>query len=304
MTHASARPAALLPDHLEMYRRMWVLRLLDMALEEMRADGLMESPVSTALGQEAVSIGATAALTEGDLVLASRRAHALHVGVDLPLGPMIAELIGQDSTCDHADQLNSPERSGVADQCPLLAVGHAYSQWLDNSDRVTLCITGPDDVNSGAFVQAANMAVLWHLPVVIVVESVPGVGVAGRLRGAPGHGGDACQRIPSVTVDGHDVQAVRRCVATAVQRARAGVGPTVVRAITYRSSDFPSFDGDYDAAATEPFLDPLVFTGDRLKAGGADAAQLCDVERTARKLVADAVALAKSGTCPGHDGRS
>jgi pyruvate dehydrogenase E1 component alpha subunit len=98
--------------------------------------------------------------------------------------------------------------------------------------------------------------------------------------------------MPGVAVDGNDVQAVRDCVAEAVERARAGRGPTLVQAVTYQSTD-----------GSERFVDPLVFTRRRLIAGGTTGGRLYDVERTARQLVADAVAFAKARR-PIEGGRS
>jgi pyruvate dehydrogenase E1 component alpha subunit len=252
---------------------MWVLRLIDMALEEMRIDGLINGPLQVGFGQEAVGIGTTAALDAGDITVTTHHAHAQHVGHGGPLGPMIAEMVHQPARHDDAPALD-------VGHTPMLAIGHAYSQWLDNEGRVTLCAIEDHELNSGDFDEAANLAVMWQLPVVFLVENVHAP-EAELQRRAAGYG------MPAVSVDGNNVEAVRDCVAEAVKRGRAGRGPTLVQAITYRKTD----------------VDPLVSARRRLIAAGITGGDLYEVERTARRLVADAVAFAKACPRPG-DGLS
>ena len=96
MTSTPELSAAFVRDQLELYRRMWVLRLLDMALEESRIDGLLNGAMQPAFGQEAVAVGTTAALRPGDIITTTipHFRHAQQVGLALPLAPAIAEMIG------------------------------------------------------------------------------------------------------------------------------------------------------------------------------------------------------------------
>jgi acetoin:2,6-dichlorophenolindophenol oxidoreductase subunit alpha len=265
MTHVCAESTALLPDQLDLFHRMWELRLLDMALEELRIEGLLNAGVHAAFGQEAVGIGATATLGAGDIAAIPRRAHALHVGLGNALGATIAAMIGP-----------MPARSGVAAQAQLL-VQHAYSQWLDDKGGVTLCVIEDSDTTADSFREAASVAVLDQLPMVFLVEEIR-CGWEDLNRDPASYG------MPVVSVDGNDVAAVRDGVATAVQRARQGVGPTLVRAITYRTTD-------------EHFVDPLIFARQRLLAAGVTQDRLDEVETVARKNVADAVSFAKAARC-------
>ncbi|GAB7143788.1 thiamine pyrophosphate-dependent dehydrogenase E1 component subunit alpha [Mycobacterium riyadhense] len=312
MTCASAASVTVVPDRMELYRRMWVLRLLDVALEELRVEGLIKGPMHVGFGQEAAGIGATAALRRGDVTTATHRPHAQYVGLGLPLGPTIAEMMGRaDGQCGGRGGhmlITDPEYgllapSGIVGHSLLLAVGHAYSQLLAEDGRVTLCVTGDGAVNSGAFNEAANMAALWQLPVVIFVENNR-YALSVRLdqhvretqlyRRASGYG------MPGVQVDGNDVEAVRDCVGEAVQRARAGGGPTLVEAVTYRNAVFSGADrGGYrEPAEADEWPDPLVVTQRRLIAAGVPAEQVDEVEREARRLVAEAVAFAKASPWP------
>jgi pyruvate dehydrogenase E1 component alpha subunit len=248
---------------------MWVLRLVDMALEELRIQGLIERPVPTGFGQEAVGIGATATLRQGDISTIAHRPHAQCVGRGAFLGPAIAELM--DGGYDRRDRVK---------RSPLLGIGRAYSQWLAADDGVTLCVAEDRDVDPEHFGKAANMAVMWRLPIVLVVENIrylparrddeSGVPASALSRTAAGRG------MSAVSVDGHDVEAVRDCVAEAVRRVRAGDGPALVEAVTSGTTD------------------PLLVARRRLVAAGVPVECLVEVEPMARSMVADAVAFAKA----------
>ncbi|KAA1251504.1 thiamine pyrophosphate-dependent dehydrogenase E1 component subunit alpha [Mycobacterium simiae] len=312
----SERSDRLLLDHLELYRRMWVLRLLDMALQELRIEGLMKTPVTAAFGQEAVGIGAAGALCEGDIVITTHRAHAQHVGVGGPVGSIIAALLARAGNeliaADEPPLVAHPiagmsAPSCVVEQSPLLAIGHAYRQWVEDSDQATLCITEDGDVDTGAFNETANLAVVWQLPVVILVENIRcalSVCLRNQARDTQLYRKAAAYGMPGVSVDGNDVAAVRDAVGKALARARDGGGPTLVQAITYRTTDFSGSDrGGYrDLVGSEQFLDPLIFARKRLLACGARRTQLDDLERAARHLVGDAVAVVKAGPRLGNRG--
>lgn len=184
MTRTSEGLAAFVVDQLEeLYRRMWVLRLLDMALEQLRIEGLINGPLQGGFGQEAVSVGAAAALGEGDVIITTHRPHAQHVGTDAPLGPVIADMLGAtagdlegaDEDAHIADpRAGLPAAIRVVKQSPLLAIGHAYALWLRDTGRVTLCVTQDCDVDADAFNEAADLVAVWQLPVVILVENIRG----------------------------------------------------------------------------------------------------------------------------------
>lgn len=297
---------------LELFRRMCVLREFDIALEELRQSGELKGPMHVGFGQEAAGIGATAVLQRGDITTATHRPHAQYVGLGLPLGPTIAEIMGRaHGQCGGRGGhmlIADPERgllapSGIVGHSLLLAVGHGYAQRLAKNNRVTLCVTGDGAVNSGAFNEAANMAALWSLPVVIFVENnryalsvslERHVRETRLFRRAVGYG------MPGVAVDGNDVEAVRDCVAGAVERARCGGGPTLVEAVTYRNAVFSGADrGGYrDDADAEHFGDPLAIAKTRLVARSVSRVQLTKVEQESRGVVAEAVAFAKASPWP------
>jgi pyruvate dehydrogenase E1 component alpha subunit len=281
MTFTTEQSAANVSDHLELYRRMWVLRLVDMALQELRIDGLLHEPVHAAFGQEAVAIGATAALRPGDAVTTSV-AHLLHaqqIDAALPLGPTIAELIGSghDDSWEESDRETFSPAKLLAPSA-MMAVGQAYANWLADEKRVTLCVIGEHEVLSHDFAETIEAAVLWQLPLVFVVENTPFT--RSGLQDAPLQ---EVLGIPVRSVDGNDVEAVRDSVADALQRATDGEGPTVVRAVTRRTTEVTN-------------IDPLVFARQKLIGAGVSGGHLYELERRARYLVAEAEAFAKATT--------
>jgi pyruvate dehydrogenase E1 component alpha subunit len=277
------RSQQIVPEHrinqlLELYRRMRLLRRFDELLVQLMGDGLIRGPMHLSIGQEAVGIGATASLRSGDFVTATHRPHAQYVGLRLPLGPTLAEIMGRAGgqcrgraghmlIADKEHGLLGP--SGIVGHSLMFATGHGYTQRLAKRGEVTLCVTGDGAVNSGAFNEALNMMALWQLPVIVLVENNQ-YALSVRLdrhvrepylyRRAAGYG------IVGVQVDGNDVEAVHEEVQGAVLRARTGGGPSLVEAITYRNTGFSRSDrGGYrNDAEADRFTDPLKLATCRL----------------------------------------
>jgi TPP-dependent pyruvate/acetoin dehydrogenase alpha subunit len=285
MTYTPELSAAFVRDQrLELHRRMWVLRLLDMALEELRVDRQADGVARNEFGQEAVAVGTVAALRPGDTLTATtpRFRHARHVGRSLPLGPVIAEMSGprrrvrvgsQDAplVADWKELFSSESALG---QSTLFALGDAHAQRLAGEGKVTVCVIGDGDANCAEFTAAANIAVSWRLPVVFVVENIRGASGAPTRR-------PKVHEMPMVSVDGRNVAAVSDSVAGAVLRASLGDGPFLVEAITYRAN--------HPAA-----VDPLVFLRRQLLGDGISASHLDELECRSRHLVAEAVSFAKA----------
>lgn len=170
-------------DRLEPYRRMWVLRLLDMALDESAVGAAIDDDAPVDFGQEAVAVGAVAALRPGDLVNATtpRFRHAQQIGLGLPLGPAIAELLGTtrggtggSRKSGAADWKQALANESALGQSTLFALGDANAQRMAGDGRVTLCAIAGSDTHSVEFATAAKIAASWRLPVVFVVQNVRG----------------------------------------------------------------------------------------------------------------------------------
>ncbi|MEZ3157164.1 thiamine pyrophosphate-dependent dehydrogenase E1 component subunit alpha [Microbacterium sp. BWR-S6Y] len=234
---------------LEMQRRMLRIRAFDERASKMVKRGHIPGTVHTSIGQEAQVVGATMALRDGDFMTGNHRSHGHPIGKGSPLGPLMAELQGKaDGVCKGkggslhlADfAVGSLGESGIVGSSIPIAMGAALSSQVLGRDSVALAFFGDGAANQGVLYESMNMSGVWNLPVVFLCEnnqyalSTPAHTVTSGViaERAAGFG------IPGVRVEeGQDVLAVYDAVSTAVSRARAGDGPTLVEVVTYRYNE-------------------------------------------------------------------
>jgi pyruvate dehydrogenase E1 component alpha subunit len=234
----------------EKLRRMMYDMLLGRRFEEKVAEAYALGKIGgfchLYIGQEAVAIGAIHALRPDDYVMTAYRehVHALQAGVEP--GPVMAELYGKATGCSKGKggsmHMFSKEHNYlgghgiVGGQVPL-ALGVAWAIKYRKEDRVIQVYLGEAAVNQGAFHESLNMAALWKLPMIIIVENNRfGMGTAWERASSLY---DIAQKasayaMPSAVADGMDVLDMYRVANEAVERARAGEGPTLIEARTYR----------------------------------------------------------------------
>jgi pyruvate dehydrogenase E1 component alpha subunit len=273
----------------EMLRRMLRIRLLDQAAVELHGQGHLPGPMHTSIGQEGEIVGACMALRESDYMLGNHRSHGHPIGKGGKVGPLLAELIGKRTgVCrgkggsQHlADfSVGSLGESGIVAAGMPIATGAALSAKLRGTDQVALAFFGDGAVNAGPFHESHNLAATWRLPVIFMCED-NGYAVRTHQRETTSVK-DIVQRaagydIPGVIVDGQDVLAVHEVVAAAVARARAGEGPTLIDAKTYRYRDHAEFGAmglrlvayrDDSEVEAWKRRDPITLFRDRLIAEG------------------------------------
>jgi 2-oxoisovalerate dehydrogenase E1 component len=249
---------ALKRDELLTYlRQMMEIRALENNIAELLGKAVLKGASHLYAGQEAVAVGAIAALRDDDLITSTHRGHGhAHAHGDKAaktpaekqehFDKMMAEVMGRSGgyckgkggSMHIADVLHGNlGATGIVGGNQPVAVGAALAQKLQGTDRVVLCFFGDGASNEGTFHEALNMASLWSLPVVFVAEnnlyamSVPWA----KASKLPNIADRACAYgIPGQVVDGMDALAVRGAVAHAVERARHGEGPTLIEAKTYR----------------------------------------------------------------------
>ena len=301
---------------LSLYEQMAVIRLTEKAAHEAFLTGLVKGTTHLAAGHEAVAVGASAGLRRGDYVFATYRGHHHAIARGATPAECLAELMSKGTglckakggsmhlTKASAGMLGSYAIVGA--HLPM-AAGAAWSARLRGSGQVAVAFFGDGATNIGAFHEALNLSAVWALPVLFICENnlymeytpigdVTAVEhpAAGR---APGYG------IPAEVIDGNDVVVVRDAVAAAAERARAGGGPTVIEALTYRHFGHSRTDpGAYrPAAEVEEWLrrDPLELARARLQAAGLAAELVTAADQRAERVVAEAVAAAKAA--PGPD---
>ncbi|MDX2207547.1 MAG: pyruvate dehydrogenase (acetyl-transferring) E1 component subunit alpha [Gemmatimonadales bacterium] len=269
------------------------------------------------IGQEAVAVGTISALRDDDYVISAYREHGQALARGMTARSVMAELFGKATGCSggkggsmHLFDVERGFMGGhgiVGGQIPLGA-GFAFAAKYRETEQVSLTYFGEAAANIGSFHEALNIAALWKLPAIFVIENNGyGMGTAVRRSAAITDLADraASYGMPGVVVDGQDVIAVREATDEAVARARAGEGPTLMDIRTYRyvghsMSDAPH--GTYRSKdEVEEFRqrDPVLVLEERMReAGLLDDAALEAIEAEVTAEVADAVQFAEESPEP------
>ncbi|MGU3432633.1 thiamine pyrophosphate-dependent dehydrogenase E1 component subunit alpha [Actinomycetes bacterium M1A6_2h] len=225
---------------------MWEIRRFEETVDDLFARGLMHGTMHLSIGQEAVATGTCLALTREDLITSTHRGHGHCIAKGAKLDRMMAELLakqtgycrGRGGSMHIADvDTGNLGANGIVGGGIPIAAGAALAQNLRKTTNVAVSFFGDGATNEGAFHEGLNLASVWDLPAVFVCENNGyGMSMSSSLSMSVKKVSDraAAYGMPGVTVDGNDVQAVFDAVSVAVARARAGEGPTLVEALTYR----------------------------------------------------------------------
>jgi 2-oxoisovalerate dehydrogenase E1 component len=248
---------------LQFYRSMQLIRQCEEQLARSHQRGLIHGACHTYVGQEAIAVGVCAHLRREDVVFSTHRGHGHALAKGLPPSELMAELYGRVAGCSRGRggsmHLFAPEiglmgTSGIVGPCILQAAGAGYSFKLLRTGNVAVAFFGDGAVNNGAFHEGLNLAAIWRLPVLFVCENnqfateVPFAYAAGN-PGVASRG--AAYGLPGYEVAGNDVEAVYRRAGEAVQRARAGEGPTLLECKTYRTRAHAEGMGDFSYRTRE-----------------------------------------------------
>lgn len=271
-------------DRAEWYRRMLEIRLFEDKVQELFMEGLIQGTTHLCQGQEAVSVGAISALRDDDYLTVTYRGHGHALIRGVPMEACFAELMGRKSGCckgvGGSMHFTDVEKgllgafAIVGAQLPV-ALGAAYSAKLQGRDSVAMTFMGDGATNIGTFHEALNIAAVWKVGVVFVIENnlygeytpvretTPLDDLAERAR---------AHAIPGVIVDGQDVDEVHAAAVEAVARGRAGEGPTLLEMKTYRyrghsRTDPAKYRPEGELARWQE-RDPIAILGARLAADG------------------------------------
>ncbi|MEC4815552.1 MAG: pyruvate dehydrogenase (acetyl-transferring) E1 component subunit alpha [Scytonema sp. PMC 1069.18] len=241
-------------EGLLLYEDMMLGRLFEDKCAEMYYRGKMFGFVHLYNGQEAVSTGVIQAMRPGeDFVCSTYRDHVHALSAGVPAKEVMAELFGKATGCSKGRGGSMHMFSGehrllggyafVAEGIPVAAGAAFQSKYRrevmgdESADQVTACFFGDGAANNGQFFETLNMAALWKLPIIFVVENNKwAIGMAHeRATSQPEiYKKASVFNMVGVEVDGMDLLAVRAVAQEAVARARAGEGPTLIEALTYR----------------------------------------------------------------------
>lgn len=302
-------------DVADLLRRMWEIRHFENEVMSLFSQNLVRGSTHLCQGQEAVSVGVCRDLRHSDFMTCTYRGHGAVLAKGAPLDGSFGEILGrQIGLCGgkggsmHLTDISVGALGSnaiVGAHLPI-SVGSALSAQVQGRDDVSVAIFGDGSTNIGAFHESLNMASIWKLPVVFVIENnqygeysplASTTPIDQLVKRADSYG------MPGVLVDGNDVIAVRAVMNDAVDRARQGLGPTLIEATTYRQvghsrSDPGAYrpDGELEHWLT---LDPLTRLGDAMIASNlADSAGLKEIEESAKSAVLAALDRALASPIP------
>jgi len=234
------------PVLLELYRRMVTVRLFEETAAELFLKGEIPGFLHVYVGEEAVAVGACAHLTDQDYITSTHRGHGHAIAKGARPDRMFAELFGKRTgycrgkggSMHVADlDLGMLGANGIVGGGIPIATGAGLALKMQGSDRVAICFFGDGASNTGAFFEGVNLAAVWGLPVLFVCENNQYAMTTPRaehqrVRSVADRA--AAFNIPGVQVDGMDVFDVYWHAGEAIDRLRAGEGPILLEACTYR----------------------------------------------------------------------
>ena len=229
-----------------MYTTMKRIRAFEQRTFELFNEGVVKGTAHSYMGEEAIAAGVCAALTEKDYIASYHRGHGHCIAKGASVDRMMAELMGRETgycrglggSMHIADMnLNILGANGIVGAAMPLAVGAGLASRLRKEGQVSIAFFGDGANNQGVFHESLNLASVWKLPVIFVCENNQyalstsyrqTTAVERVAMRAPAYD------IPGITIDGNDATEVFLVVSEAIERARAGDGPTLIEAMTYR----------------------------------------------------------------------
>jgi pyruvate dehydrogenase E1 component alpha subunit len=313
-------------DLLSLYRTMVRIRAFEDAAEVASQGGvqawglsasakpaLVRGPLHLSTGQEAVAAGVCAHLKPADLLTSTHRGHGHTLAKGADSTKMMCELFGRANGYNKgkggsmhiADfSVGMLGANGVVAAGLPIAVGAAHALKLRKVDAIAVSFFGDGAINRGPFMESLNWAVVYHLPMLFICEDNQ---ISATTASAPMTAGQGASpraeslQVPALKVDGNDVEAVSNAAAKLIAEIRAGAGPRLLHAITYRHKGHVSVDpGTYrDPEEVRKALerDPIKRTRQQLEAAGLGA-QAAQVEAEARAEIDAALAAAEASPVP------
>ncbi|MEZ5669226.1 MAG: pyruvate dehydrogenase (acetyl-transferring) E1 component subunit alpha [Alphaproteobacteria bacterium] len=301
---------------LEAYRQMLLIRRFEEKAGQLYGMGLIGGFCHLYIGQEAVVVGMQLSAQKQDSVVTSYRDHGHMLAAGMDARGVMAELTGRRGGYSKGKggsmHMFSKEKNFfgghgiVAAQVPIgtgLAFAHKYS----GDSGVAMCYLGDGAVNQGQVYESFNMAALWKLPVVYVIENNKygmGTSVARASANPDLHQRGAAYGIPGHQVDGMDVEAVNASATQAIEHARSGDGPVILEMLTYRyrghsMSDPAKYRSKEEVSKMRDQHDPIDNARAKLMdRGEADEAALKEIDRDVKAVVADAAEFAQQSQEP------
>jgi pyruvate dehydrogenase E1 component subunit alpha len=304
----------------ELLRSMLVQRRFEEKCAEAYALGKIGGFCHLYIGQEAISTGVMSMIRPDDYVITAYRDHGQALARGISPRAIMAELFGREAGCSHGKggsmhlfdaDTNFLGGHGIVGGHVPIAAGVGFAIKYRRGNQVCICFFGEAAVNIGAFHEALNMASLWNLPVIFIIENNRyGMGTAISRSTANEDVGVRAQgyRMDGESVDGQDVFAVRKCIERAVERARKEKRPTLIEMKTYRFMGHSMSDAVSGTYRTKEELeenmkrDPILVLHNRMyEAGELTEGEMHKMDDEAKAIAQDAWDFADASPEPPLD---
>ena len=300
---------------LALYRLMFAIRSFEKRAYDLFLQNLVKGTSHLSLGQEAIAAGFGVAMRKDDYTFCTYRGHAHTLARGVPMPAVMAELLGREAGLmagkGGSMHLTSVDHGVMGSYAIVgahlpIAAGAAWSAQARGSGQVAVCFFGDGATNIGAFHEALNLASVWKLPVVFVCENNLYMEYTPieEVTAVPNPAADraAAYGLERILIDGNDVEETYRTATRTLDRARAGQGPSLVEAVTYRHGGHSRADpGKYrPELEVQEWLarDPIVVYRNALASTGVEETVLSGLEEEVQRLVEEATEQAKSSPPP------
>lgn len=303
-------------DEADVLEKMWKIRIFEETVQELYEAGELHGTMHLCIGQEATAVGGVGSLKATDWLVSTHRNHGHSLTKGTAMYEMFAELLGKKAGTNkgkggsmHIADLavGNLGSNGIVGGGFPIAGGAALSAQMQGTDQVVLCYAGDGATNEGSFHEALNLASIWKLPVVYLIENNQ-YGMSSAIDQmvnieqlsvrASSYG------IEGWTIDGNDVAEVAMSVGRAVEKARSGEGPTLIEALTYRykghsKSDQLVYRPEEESLHWQTTNDPILRLENQLiRSGQKTDAELRQLEAEIRQFVQQEASKAKQLEAP------
>ncbi|MBI1650502.1 pyruvate dehydrogenase (acetyl-transferring) E1 component subunit alpha [Hyphomicrobium sulfonivorans] len=302
-------------ERLDAYRQMLLIRRFEEKAGQLYGMGHIGGFCHLYIGQEAVVVGMQMAQQPGDQVITAYRDHGHTIATGMELKSVMAELTGRRNGCSQGKggsmHMFAPDKGfygghGIVGATAPLGAGIAFANKYRGNDRVCVAYFGDGAANQGQVYEAFNMAELWKLPVVFIVENnkyAMGTSIERASSTTNLSQRGLSFAIPGEHVDGMDVEQVRAAGSRAIQFAREGKGPTILEMMTYRyrghsMSDPAKYRTREEVQHMRETHDPIEMIRARLLGDGVSEDDLKAIDRKVRDEVNAAADFALSDPEP------
>jgi acetoin:2,6-dichlorophenolindophenol oxidoreductase subunit alpha len=303
---------------LRLYRTQFELREAEQRAFDLFLQNLVKGTSHLSLGQEAVAAGFAVAMKPGDLSFCTYRGHAHTLARGVPFEQVLGELMQRDNGLMRGKggsmHLTSVERGVMGSYAIVgahlpIACGAAWRAQYKGHNDVSVCFFGDGTTNIGAFHEALNFAAVWKLPVIFVCENnfymeyTP----IGEVTAVPHPAADRASAygLERIVIDGNDADVVYRTASRAYEKARAGLGPSLIECLTYRHSGHSRADpakyrpdGELEKWKER---DPIKIYRERLMQFGIGEAMIHEIETDVKRRVDEATEKCKAAPMPALD---